>query len=69
MIADLLQILAALVFSALLKIPVMVSSSLRCSFALDPSGLPVSPTQTRSQFLHGILSYLVDKQYVIFGCE
>jgi len=40
--ADLLQILAALVFSALVKIPVMLSTSLRCSFA--PSGLPVSPT-------------------------
>ena len=43
-IADLLQILAALVFSALVKIPVMLSTSLRCSFTLAPSGLPVSPT-------------------------
>ena len=49
-IADLLQILAALVFSALVKIPVMLSTPLRCSFTLAPSGLPVSPTQTCSQF-------------------
>ena len=33
-IADLLQILAALVFSALVKIHVMLSTSLRCSFTL-----------------------------------
>jgi len=39
-----LQILAALVFSALVKIPVMLSTSLRCSFTLVSSGLPVSPT-------------------------
>ena len=33
-ITDLLQILAVLVFSALVKIPVMLSTSLRCSFTL-----------------------------------
>ena len=36
-IADLLQILVALVFSAVVKIPVILSTSLRCSFTLAPS--------------------------------
>jgi len=36
-IADLLQIFAVLVFSALVNIPVMPSTSLRCFFTLVPS--------------------------------
>ena len=50
-----MQILAALVFSALVYIPVMPFTSLWCSFTLAPRGLPVSPMLTRSQFLHDIL--------------
>jgi len=42
--ADLLQILAALVYSALVNIPVMLSASLRCSVSPVSNGLPVSPT-------------------------
>ena len=36
-----MQILAALVFSALVKIPVMLSTPLQRSFTLAPSGLSV----------------------------
>ena len=62
-IADLLQILAALVFSAVVKIPVMISTSLQYSFTLAPSDLPVSPTD--EGFWHEAETLI---NSMLFGC-
>jgi len=61
--ADLLQMLP---WSALVKIPMMLSTFLRCTVSLAPSGLPVSPTSTRSEFLHRFTRYLIDHFWLFF---